>query len=84
MRLLEQLISLAGAILVLAAYLALQRVWLTQEHRLFSILNLLGGLCLVYVAIVDRRIGFIVLEGSWVLLSLPGAVRRSRGQPSGA
>ena len=84
MPLLDQLVSLAGAILVLAAYLALQRGWLAQEDRLFSVLNLLGGVCLVYVAVIDRRIGFIVLEGSWVLLSLPGAVRRSGRQGDGA
>jgi hypothetical protein len=70
MRLLDQLVSLAGAVMVLAAYLALQRGWLRREDRAYNALNLFGSLLLTYVAVVDRRLGFIVLEGAWALLSL--------------
>jgi hypothetical protein len=34
------------------------------------------------VAVEDRRIGFILLEGAWALLSLPGALRAKR-EPGG-
>jgi hypothetical protein len=78
MPLIDQLISIAGAALVLAAYLALQQGWLRREDRLFNALNLVGSLLLTYVAVVDRRIGFIILEGAWALLSLPGTIRRQR------
>ena len=72
MRLLDQLISLAGAAMVLAAYLALQRGWMRREDRAYNALNLFGSLLLTYVAVKDQRAGFIVLEGAWALLSVPG------------
>lgn len=75
---LYQVISLVGAVLVLAAYVALQRRWLVGEDRLFNLLNFVGGALLTWVAVVDRRIGFIILEGAWALLSLPGVVRGRR------
>jgi hypothetical protein len=73
-----QAISLVGAVLVLSGYVALQRRWLSGEDRLFNFLNFAGAGLLTWVAIVDRRIGFIVLEGAWALLSLPGVIRGRR------
>jgi hypothetical protein len=78
MRLLDQLISLAGAAMILAGYLALQRGWLQRESRAFNVLNFVGSALLTYVAVLDRRVGFIVLEAAWALLSLPGTLRPTR------
>ena len=78
MQLLDQLISIAGAAMVLGAYLGLQRGWLRREDRAYNALNLFGSLMLTYVAVIDRRIGFILLEGAWALLSLPGTIARSK------
>ena len=73
-----QAISLVGAVLVLSGYVALQRGWLSGEDRLFNLLNFVGAGLLTWVAVIDRRIGFILLEGAWALLSLPGAIRGRR------
>ena len=78
MPLLDQIISIAGALLVLAPYFALQRGWLKREDRMFNAMNLAGSLLLTYIAVVDRRIGFIVLEGAWALLSVPGTLGMNR------
>jgi hypothetical protein len=78
MRLLDQLISLAGAAMILAGYLALQRGWLQRESRAFNTLNFVGSALLTYVAVLDLRIGFIILEAAWALLSLPGMLRPAR------
>jgi hypothetical protein len=72
-----QVISLVGAVLILAAYLALQLGWMTGQNRWFNLLNFLGSSLLAWVAFVDWRVGFIVLETSWALLSLPGVFRRA-------
>ena len=77
MPLLNQIISIAGALLVLAPYFALQRGLVKREDRLFNALNLAGSLLLTYVAVIDRRLGFILLEGAWALLSIPGTLRRA-------
>ena len=78
MQLFDQLVSLVGAALILAAYVALQREWLPRESRLYNALNFVGSGLLTYVAIKDRRMGFIILEAAWALLSLPGMLRRTR------
>jgi len=76
---LNQLISLVGALLVLSAYAALQAGRTSAEGRWYNAANLVGSAMLTWVAIVDRRSGFILLEGAWALLSVPALLRRRRG-----
>lgn len=76
---LQQAVSVLGALLVLAAYAALQTGRLGRETRLFNALNFFGSALLTWVAIVDVRWGFILLEGVWALLSVPGMVKRGVG-----
>jgi hypothetical protein len=74
---LMQAVSLTGAILILAAYVANQRTWLSPADRAYSLMNLVGALLLGYVAVIDNRWGFILLEGVWALVSIPPLFRRS-------
>jgi hypothetical protein len=71
----HQILSLAGAACILAAYVANQRKRLTPDRPLYSLLNLVGSLMLLWVAIVDVRWGFIVLEAAWALVSIPPLLR---------
>lgn len=73
-----QLISVVGALLVLAAYLALQRGWLHLWQRRYWALNFVGAGLLAWVAVVDQRWGFILIEGAWSLLSIPPMIRPPR------
>lgn len=75
---LRQTVSLLGAAMILAAYVALQRGWLAREDRRFNALNFVGSALLTWVAVGDRNWGFIALEGSWALLSLAPLVRPPR------
>ena len=75
MQLLDQLVSLIGAALILGAYFALQRAWLPREGRTYNALNFVGSALLTYAAVRSWNIGFIILEGAWALLSLPGTIR---------
>jgi hypothetical protein len=78
MRLLDQLVSLVGAALVLAAYVALQRGWLPRETRAYNALNFVGSSLLTYAAVRNWNLGFVLLEGAWAFLSLPGTIRPNR------
>lgn len=69
---------MVGAVLILSGYLALQRGWLGRETRAYNALNFFGSLLLTYAAVRNWNLGFIVLEGAWALLSLPGTIRPSR------
>ena len=80
-QLLQQVASLVGAACILAAYALLQAGRLDRESRLFNALNFVGSSILAWIAIVDRRWGFIVLEVVWALISLPGLLRPSRRDP---
>ena len=75
MKIFSQVASVVGAVLILAAYVALQRGWMRREERRFNAINLVGSSLLTYSAVVDRNLGFIIVEGCWALLSLPGTIR---------
>jgi hypothetical protein len=66
-----QLVSLAGAALILAAYLANSRKWLGPQDRSYNLLNLVGGGLLLWVAVVEQLIGFVILEAAWALIAIP-------------
>ena len=74
----HQLISIAGALMVLGAYAGLQRGLFSRDDRAFNLLNFVGAGLLAWVAVVDRRVGFIILESAWALLSLPPLLARRR------
>ena len=78
MRLFDHVISLVGAVLILTAYLALQRGWMLREDRQFNALNLVGSILLTYSAVQNWNPGFIILEGSWALLSISGTFARPK------
>ncbi|HET7564127.1 MAG TPA: hypothetical protein VFJ96_03985 [Gemmatimonadaceae bacterium] len=73
---LYQLISLTGAVLVLVAYFTYQRGWMGRENAWYNLMNLVGSGLLAWIAIVDRRWGFILLEVLWALLSIPPLIKR--------
>lgn len=76
-----QVISFVGALLILGAYFSYQRGWLGREHRLYSLMNFAGGALLAWVAIVDQRWGFVLLEGTWALLSIPALIKPPKPPP---
>ncbi|HET7584912.1 MAG TPA: hypothetical protein VFK13_08395 [Gemmatimonadaceae bacterium] len=75
---LYQLLSVVGAVMILAAYIAYQRGWMGREQRLYNALNFVGSGLLTVVAVRDGRWGFIALEAIWALLSLPPLIRPPR------
>ena len=73
-----QIISLAGAILVLAAFAAQQLRKLSADRPLYQALNFAGGVCLCIAAVASRQYGFILLEGTWAVASAYGWWRVTR------
>ena len=73
-----QLLSLAGALLVLGAFGLLNAGRLRPDQRTYVFMNFFGAGLLTWVAIEDRRVGFILLESSWALMSLLPLLRPRR------
>ncbi len=65
-----QILSLAGAALILGAYVALQRRWWSSRSAGYLWLNLLGALMLTVVAFVEGLAGFVILESAWAAITL--------------
>ena len=73
-----QTISLIGAALLLVGFVAMQMRRMRNDGAIFNTLNFAGSGLLAWVAIHDRRAGFIVLEVVWALVSLPPLFRAMR------
>jgi hypothetical protein len=65
----DQLIQIAGALLVLVAFAAAQVGALSTRSSAYLLLNLVGATVLAALAAEDGQLGFLLLEGMWALVS---------------
>ena len=65
-----QVISLIGALTILAAFGAGQFKLLSTSSLLYAVLNLIGSTILAVIAYIESQWGFVLLEGVWALISL--------------
>lgn len=78
----DQVVQIAGALLVLAGYGAAQAGWLRTDSRVYLVLNLVGSAVLAALAVHERQWGFLLLEGAWAIISLVGLTTRGRPRPT--
>ena len=71
-----QLVQIAGAIAILAAFALAQLGRLDQRSTPYLTLNLVGAAVLAVLAYHERQWGFFLLEGVWTLVSAYGFVAR--------
>ena len=71
----RQLASFAGALLILVAYVGHQMSWIDARKAAYNILNAVGSAILAYIAFHPFQVGFVVLEVTWVLISLYALTR---------
>ena len=75
-----QVISVLGALAILAAFAANLFGWIQPSNLWYSVANFLGSAVLTVVAIIDQQLGFLLLEGTWALVSLWGIFSALRGR----
>jgi hypothetical protein len=81
----DQAFQIAGALLVLGAFLALQRGWLAPPSLVYIGLNLVGSVILTVVALIGSDWGFLLLQGVWAIVSAWSLVRVLQGdEPTAA
>jgi hypothetical protein len=70
-----QVISIAGAAMVLGAFAALQFRKVGPRNPVYLVLNVLGSGCLAAAAALETLWAFVVLNSVWGLVSLRSLVQ---------
>ena len=73
-----QAFSFVGAMMILVAYLGQQMRWMRSTSATYNLLNIVGSGMLCYIAFFPFKVGFVVLEGTWVLISIYAMIRNRR------
>jgi hypothetical protein len=76
---LAQVVSIAGAAMVLGAFAALQFHKLGPRNVVYLILNVVGSACLAIAAVIEALWAFVVLNTVWGLVSLRSLVHVALG-----
>ena len=71
----DQVIQIVGALLILAAFAAVQFDRMRPDSRLYLALNLAGSAILAVLAVAAEQWGFVLLEGVWAIVSAWGLSR---------
>jgi len=73
-----QVASVIGALSILIPFTMCQTGHLSTDMLSFQILNVVGAAILTVIAVIEVQLGFILLEGTWTLVSIVGLVRLVR------
>lgn len=76
----DLLLQVAGALLILTAFVLSQMDRLDGSSYPYLLLNLIGGAILTVLAFQGQRWGFVLLEGVWTLVAIGGIIMRLRGK----
>ncbi|MFC6156209.1 CBU_0592 family membrane protein [Kribbella jiaozuonensis] len=73
-------LEIVGAVTILIAFAAAQAGRLRQRTITYQLLNLLGSGVLATIAAIQLSWGFLLLEGTWAVISLIGLLTLKRRQ----
>ena len=69
------LIGVAGAGLMLIAFVGNQLGTMSAESLLYDVLNFIGGVLLVWYAVLLHSVPFMILEGIWALVAFRDVIK---------
>ena len=78
---LSTVVQVAGSLLILVPFVLVQVHRLRPESPAYVWLNLVGSTILAIDAWQGRQWGFLLLEGTWAVVSLLSLARRSPAAP---
>ena len=76
------LLQLAGALIILCAFVAVQSGRAQPSSRTTLAMNLVGSALLAVLALNGRQWGFLLLEGAWAAVSAASFARATIPRPS--
>jgi hypothetical protein len=71
-------IGTAGVGLILLAYFASTFNFISGKSKLFFLLNIVGAGLACYASYLINYWPFVILEGTWMLVSLAGLIKQSK------
>ena len=74
----NDIIGTIGVGLILLAYLLQTFGWLNAKSKLFFLLNIIGAGLACYASYLITYWPFVVLEGTWFIVSIIGLIRPGR------
>lgn len=74
----DQVVQIVGALLILAAFTAVQLQRMRPDSRLYLALNLAGSAILAVLAVIAAQWGFVLLEGVWAIVSAWGLLASAK------
>jgi len=77
----NDLIGFIGVFITLLAYFLIIFDFIPKEGVLFYLLNIIGAGLACYASVLIVYWPFIVLEGTWTLISIVGLAKLYRTQP---
>ena len=80
----EQVIQVAGAVLILLAFAATQARRMSPHSLAYLMLNFVGSAVLAVLALLDEDWGFVLLEVVWALVSAWGLLALARATQKSA
>jgi hypothetical protein len=83
----EQSIATVGSLLILAAFVLVERGRLTPTSRTYLLFNSVGSVVLGVIAVSQQQWGFVLLEGVWAVVSIRALImalgQRTSPRPPG-
>jgi hypothetical protein len=80
----EQVVQIAGALLILIPFTAAQFDRMSPHAPVYLVLNLVGSLVLTVLAAIGSDWGFLLLEAVWAVVSAWGLTQVLRGRTPAA
>ena len=80
----DDVLQVAGALLILIPFAALQFGRMSADTAVYLWLNLVGSGLLAVLAVKEEQWGFVLLESVWAAVALWGIVRPSTRGPAHA
>ncbi len=74
----DQIVQVAGSLLILAAFVASQRGSMSVTSLPYLALNTVGSVILAVLAWLEQQWGFLLLESVWAVVSAAGLLRLTR------
>ena len=78
----DDVLQVAGALLILIPFAALQFGRMSADTAVYLWLNLVGSGLLAVLAVKEEQWGFVLLESVWAVVSGYSLVRGPRGAPA--